>query len=316
MNPTWLLRLYPAAWRARYGDELGVLLAGMPATPLALLDVLLGALDAHLHVDLLPGRVLSMTSRLRSSAVILIFAFAVFLLAYASWGRLTDPRAPFTAAAQAHRDVLLAWDVAQGAAALAGIAVLVWGVPLVLAALLAAWRGGRRDLLALFALPGAGAILCGIVLVAANAVAPPIPPGQQVRPVTGLFAILGLLFFALAFLTFASGTVSVALAVSRSTLGERVLRFARWPAAAAAGAMAASLIAMIVWAALLWQNDPLIYDGVLGNCANTQCYGPAADIGAGTVAGIAGLMALAVIIAGVGLARAFAARSADPAVPA
>ena len=45
-----LLRLYPARWRARYGDEFAALLAERPLGPFDVADVLLGALDAHLHL--------------------------------------------------------------------------------------------------------------------------------------------------------------------------------------------------------------------------------------------------------------------------
>lgn len=45
-----LLRLYPAAWRRRYGDEFAVLLAERPLGPFDVADVLLGALDAQLHL--------------------------------------------------------------------------------------------------------------------------------------------------------------------------------------------------------------------------------------------------------------------------
>ncbi len=45
-----LLRLYPASWRARYGDEFEALLAERPLGPFDVADVLLGALDAHLHL--------------------------------------------------------------------------------------------------------------------------------------------------------------------------------------------------------------------------------------------------------------------------
>ena len=47
---TLLLRLYPARWRARYGDEFAALLAERPLGPFDVADVLLGALDAHLHL--------------------------------------------------------------------------------------------------------------------------------------------------------------------------------------------------------------------------------------------------------------------------
>lgn len=43
----WLLRLYPRAWRRRYGDEFVALLEGRRLTPTVVFDVARGALDAH-----------------------------------------------------------------------------------------------------------------------------------------------------------------------------------------------------------------------------------------------------------------------------
>lgn len=45
-----LLRWYPAAWRARYGEEFEALLQERPLGPFDVADVLLGALDAHLRL--------------------------------------------------------------------------------------------------------------------------------------------------------------------------------------------------------------------------------------------------------------------------
>jgi hypothetical protein len=45
-----LLRLYPPRWRARYGDEFAAVLEERPLGPFDVADVLLGALDAHLHL--------------------------------------------------------------------------------------------------------------------------------------------------------------------------------------------------------------------------------------------------------------------------
>ncbi len=47
---TLLLRLYPARWRARYSDEFASVLEERPLGPFDVADVLLGALDAHLHL--------------------------------------------------------------------------------------------------------------------------------------------------------------------------------------------------------------------------------------------------------------------------
>lgn len=45
-----LVRLYPAAWRERYGDEMEALLDERPLGPFDAVDLFLGALDGHLHL--------------------------------------------------------------------------------------------------------------------------------------------------------------------------------------------------------------------------------------------------------------------------
>jgi hypothetical protein len=45
-----LLRVYPARWRTRYGDEFAAVLEERPLGPFDVADVLLGAVDAHLHL--------------------------------------------------------------------------------------------------------------------------------------------------------------------------------------------------------------------------------------------------------------------------
>ncbi|HEX6140882.1 MAG TPA: hypothetical protein VF013_10565 [Candidatus Limnocylindria bacterium] len=56
-----LLRLYPAAWRERYGEEFAALLDERPLSPFDVLDIAFGAFDARLRpralaLDLAPRR--------------------------------------------------------------------------------------------------------------------------------------------------------------------------------------------------------------------------------------------------------------------
>lgn len=51
---TPLLRLYPRAWRERYGEELGRLLEDRPPGFLGMIDLMRGALDARMHASLVP----------------------------------------------------------------------------------------------------------------------------------------------------------------------------------------------------------------------------------------------------------------------
>jgi|SRR5882672_2487014 len=46
---TWLLQLYPARWRERYGEEFRTVLARQRVSVGLVFDVLAGAIDAHLH---------------------------------------------------------------------------------------------------------------------------------------------------------------------------------------------------------------------------------------------------------------------------
>jgi hypothetical protein len=45
----WILRMYPAQWRARYGEEFAEVLASQRLSAGMVLDVLGGAIDAHLY---------------------------------------------------------------------------------------------------------------------------------------------------------------------------------------------------------------------------------------------------------------------------
>lgn len=70
-----LLRLYPARWRARYGDEFEAILEERPLGPFDVADILLGAWDARLRlrglgVDLQKGTRFSMSLRLGGAAAI------------------------------------------------------------------------------------------------------------------------------------------------------------------------------------------------------------------------------------------------------
>lgn len=302
-----LLLLYPRDWRARYGDEFAALLEELPLTPLALLDVLLGALDARLTPGLAPGSVVSMTNKLRTSAVTIFYAFALFVFAYLGFQRLTDPRPPFDAVANAHPPVRVAFAVFEDAAALAAVAVIAGGLPIVYAVVRSALVARRRDVLTLLGLPALGVALSAGTLPLVALVFRGVTPQTKVLTPAQIVVELG--WLALVGCTFLGGTVAVALAVTRTEIGARALRFATWPATAAVAAMAVSFAGLLAWGALLWSADPQIYGGVLGDCASTECYGAIGDIGVGGLAFVAVLMAVAVAVAAFALRRAYAAQS-------
>jgi hypothetical protein len=79
------IRLYPAGWRTRYGDEFEVILAERPLGPFDVADILLGAFDAQLRLRGAAGtaqeRGLSMS--LRTGGLAAILGGAVFALSIA-----------------------------------------------------------------------------------------------------------------------------------------------------------------------------------------------------------------------------------------
>ncbi len=82
-----LIRLYPASWRARYGEEFEAILEERPLGPFDVADILLGALDAQLHLRgrgavLNTGKGFSMSLRIGGSAAILgaaLFTMSIVL---------------------------------------------------------------------------------------------------------------------------------------------------------------------------------------------------------------------------------------------
>jgi len=81
-----LLRLYPARWRARYADEFAAMLEQRPLGPFDVADIVLGALDAHLHLRGLAAasehrKGFAMTLRIGGYAAILGGLLWLFVLA-------------------------------------------------------------------------------------------------------------------------------------------------------------------------------------------------------------------------------------------
>lgn len=79
-----LLRLYPAAWRARYGDEFADLLASRPPSLRDRADILFGAVDARINPQVNTDSAREMPlPRDRSVGALLVLAGAL-LTAFAS----------------------------------------------------------------------------------------------------------------------------------------------------------------------------------------------------------------------------------------
>ena len=182
-----LLALYPQAYRARYGDELRAVLGQGQLTTGTLLDLLRGALDAHLH----PGRLLpSPAGRLRGTVSASLTLWIALVVVGAGFAKATED-GPFQAAQAAHP--LLGGAriaVAVLAIAAAGI-VLVAGTPLALSVLRQGWREQSRSLRWAIVAPVAGVVFLVVLVAALKAALPQTGHGNG----TSLGHAAGVLLF-------------------------------------------------------------------------------------------------------------------------
>jgi hypothetical protein len=260
---TWarrVLGLYPRAWRARYAEEVLAVLQQHRVTGWTVLDVLVGAADAHLRRDLLPGRLTSMAHRIRTSAITIFCAFVVFGIAWLAVQYVRDPVPQWERVTQLHPEIRAALIVVQGTGVVALLAILAGGLPILWLALQQAIRARRRTVLLLLAVPilaaAVFAVYAILALAPSTAGAPHPTPSA---PFTPLALALQFGFAALFFLAIGGSTAAVALAVARSEPSERALRFALAPAAVATLAIAVGLVATVGLGALAQVEAPEVF---------------------------------------------------------
>ena len=178
IEPHRLLRLYPRAWRERYGDEMRDLLEQRPPTRSDAVDLVRGALDAHLHpthASLVPA-----IAALTAGAAWTVVAFAVLVEPVPpDWPGLLAWTLPLAVlAVGAGLVALLGWLLAVGPGLRhemrAASALGVIGLVVLLLALALAAMGGIYGVLtgAALALGAVGCIALGGILVGRGATIP------------------------------------------------------------------------------------------------------------------------------------------------
>ncbi len=300
-----LLRLYPLAWRARYGDELTAVLEQHTITLATIVDLLWGALDARLDPSFTSERVLRPMSRLRASAVVLFCVYAAFTLGYGAFSRLTDPRAPFDSAAQLHPELGVAFQIVNWATVAGLLALALGGVPIVLDIALRAWRAQSWRTLTFLLSPIVLFGVAGAFLYLANTSLLTYHPSGYVVGTPGdvvTLIVAGVLLFGSGLVS----TVVVGWTVARSQISLGVLRFARWPGLLLTLCMATTTGALIYWTVESYSVARWLYDIYPIQCG-ADCPGLAAtsQISLSSMEAVIGWMALMVVIAVVALARGF-----------
>jgi hypothetical protein len=257
-----LLRLYPTAWRERYGAEVTAVLQQHRVSLWTVGDVLVGALDAHLHPNLLPGRLSSMPHGIRTSEIVIFCAFVLFCLAWVPLRLVRDPLGVWEAAVGVHPALLTTLTILDVAGLIATLAILAGGLPILLAALAQTLAARRWGVLLLFAVP----LLAVLAIVVYWLVAAPASTARQSNApnaaLTPLAVVLQLGLLVLVLLAVGGSAAAIATGIGKSTLGVRLLRFALVPAAVATLAIAIGLVAGVALSALIFAEVPQVSSGL------------------------------------------------------
>jgi hypothetical protein len=299
----WLVQLYPRAWRQRYGEEFEALLERCLHSPLDVLDILLGALDAHL--DFPPGmnwRLLNMNNKLRTAILIVFAAYIAFVVAGMGVYGFADD-SPFIPMMQSNVPLRLAWYTIQAGAVVALAAVVIGGAPLAWTIVRRAVTSNRKDL-RLLLVPVLAFLawllyLEAMIFLSQNSslLSPPVSQtahlllwGWMAVFILGAIASTWAVWRVVSRTDVAEG--SLPLTASRRTV--RLYEFAVAPSIIATLAMMIMFIASIVW---FWTAFLARPDMFVGN------QGPMFTDAKAALAGTLLLMAAAVTASIVGLAR-------------
>jgi hypothetical protein len=264
----WARRIlcgYPRAWRERYESEMEQVLLSHAVTFWTLLDLLLGALDARLHPNLLPRRITTMMYRLRTSEIVIFCAFVAYSVAWFAVRFVRDPIPVWEHVVQVHPEIRTALVAVDSFGVMALLALGIGGVPMVYVVLRNALRDRQWRLLGLLAVPPlALTVLFSYALLAGEVSTQRAPHGTPDAPFTTLALILQFGFVLLLLAAVGGSTIAVALAVRRSHLSDRLLCFGLIPAAVVTLSMLGGLVATIILTVLIFGEAPQL-QGSPGN---------------------------------------------------
>jgi hypothetical protein len=257
-----LLRLYPADWRARYGDELQALLAetspgGHPSWR-ARADVALSAGRERLHRGgLLPSG--GPGERMRAGSLLVLCSWAAFVLAGALVQKTSEHWQAAVPASQRAVPAIAFWALVAGAAA--GAALVLTGVAVALPSAASFLRAGgwariRRRIATAAAATGITAAAVGALATWAHRLAPAQRNGHDL-----LYGLAATTVFALLVACAATWTAVAVAIACRLELRPAVLTFETHLAAAVTAAMAVTTLAAAAWWVALASRAPAFLAG-------------------------------------------------------
>ena len=298
----YLLRLYPRTWRQRYEEEMLAMLELYPSSFLDRVDLVFGALDAHLHPHLgtlglsLAERMKLMLSLLRRSLLTMFCASLGFLLAGLGFQKMNEYD-DFVKAAQTYSLVGLSYHLVGFGTLVLFLVVLGGGLPIASAIVESSPAHKRYSSLMLLAVPLlAFAVFVGTTLLL-EAI---LSPGNHLSLGWRLFLERGVFLGVLIAAVLAS-TGALCWAVARSEIAEDLLRFALLLSIPATLSMAVMLVATLAWGLSLHNSVPQLFNSNGGIFASSTA-----------LSWLGGVIAMGImtVIAVVSLVRGLSARSA------
>jgi len=259
-SAAFLLRLFPAEWRSRYGDEFRELLGQTGISAGVAFDVLVCAVDARLHPST-NMRMPLMIERLRHHELVIFVCWVIVAVAGSGFAKLTEdpPLNP------RFLDALipgLAYDIVLVGALVSLVGLLIAGLPIAAAIAIDAIRRRGWSQLALLATPGV-AVLAWFGVTAAIA-GVPFSVADDVPKTLMLGVWLGA-----GFLAVAVSCIALGVAARNSTIDARMYRRAVNPARIAVAGMVGVTVALIAWGFALFVGDPYDFFGFSGLLATS-----------------------------------------------
>jgi hypothetical protein len=147
---SWLVSLYPRAWRERYGEEFEILLEECLHSPFDVLDIVLGALDAHFeHPYETTWRLMNMINKLRTTILFVFSAYIAFIIAGFSLNGLMDDSqlVPLT---RSNPALSISYTAIEIGSVIGLLAIVIGGAPLAWTIIRRAFTSQRKDLSLLF----------------------------------------------------------------------------------------------------------------------------------------------------------------------
>lgn len=290
-----LLCLYPRVWRLRYEEEFLAMLESCPLSISDALDMLRGAIDAHMHPYLgtsgmpLQEKLRHLSHSLRASLILGFCAYITFVLAGCGFEKLSEDYT-FMAAANTSLRVGTSFHLVVIGGVVSLLAVIAAGLPIILVVVKCALVHKRRDLLALLAVPFFSLTLfIGTFMLVKDSIISSLP-----------WMVGGIIFFGGIVLVAAISTIAVCAAVMRSAISSNLLCFAVLPSCIATVAMIVVLVATLFWGVSLQSEMPHLLAGNGGIMRSSTM---------DTLIRIIGIMVLAIALAASTLWRAVSVRS-------